>query len=78
MSLLTLKIQLSDEHFEVEYDGVDECLRDDGLKVLMGTQGVIASIWCGDLKVSSKSISSWEQLKQQLVSNSSTILRQYL
>ena len=77
--LFVVKLKVNDEEFEIKYSLLEACLTDDNLKKLFNGPGaeVHCSIWSGDLRLTSD-IKNWEQLKAQIVKNSSTILRRYL
>ena len=71
-----VRLELEDERVDVDYETLDNCLSDNGLKALLD-DGLVAgcTIYCGDKRIAGLSIMTWDKLREQVVSNSTTILR---
>ncbi len=77
--MLLVKVELTDGRSEsIPYRDLSECLRDAGLKTLFDTEQVVrCSIYCGDDRITGlpRVVMTWNRFKDQLISNSVTILR---
>lgn len=74
MTKLLAHITLDNESFDVEYLSVDGILGDLGLRGVMDAGGT-AVLRCGSLRLHGRECRSWEDLRDQVVRNSATILR---
>lgn len=71
--LFVVKLTLATEAFEIGYPSLDSCLTDEGLRGVFDVGGV-ASVWSGSLRIT-RDIASWERFREQIIANSTTLLR---
>ena len=76
MPLFVVKLALGDERVDIDYNALEECLSDNGLKALFD-EGLVTQceIYCGDKRIAGLPVMDWKRLRDQIVSNSSAILR---
>lgn len=72
--LFTIKLQVGDESFSCGYGSIDQCLNDDPLFGMLERDGASCSVWSGDTRIT-RDIETASELKRQIVSNASTLLR---
>ena len=76
MPLFTVSMKVDGKEHDIDYDSVDACLNDDGLRSLFANHLVSnCALICDGRRITAGPINEWIRLKQQLVSNSTTILR---
>ena len=74
--LFVVKLEIGDERVDIGYETLDACLSDGGLKTLFDLGAVTqCTIYCGDTRITRLPVMAWDRLNDQLVSNSTTILR---
>ncbi len=73
-TLFTIRWQMGDEARTVPYYSPDQCLNDGGLQGLLETGKAVCSIWWQDGRMT-RDVSTWQDLKEQIVRNSTTLLR---
>lgn len=75
--LFTVRIELTDgiDH-EIEYGSVIGALNDKCLRILFDSELVkTCSVHTNSMRITAGPITTWERLKHQLTTNSSTLLR---
>ena len=77
--LFIVKLELTESQtVEIPYEYMDECLRDNALKSLFDADLVIkCSVYCAGQRVTSLPVMTWERFKDQMISSSVTIMREY-
>ena len=75
MILFTTKIILDNETWDTPYRSLDDCLNDPGLAQLLDLEGATCLIWCGGLRLTGKPITSSTELRDAIIDNAGTILR---
>lgn len=82
MTLFTLKLTVGVENFDIDYNTLDECLGDKSLAAMLdggrGANTVSCILWVGKQRLSGKPIITAEQLRERIVANSHTLMRQVL
>ncbi len=77
-ALFTLKISISGSPLSIDYRSLDGCLTDPALRSLFD-EGVIekCSVYIGVKRVTAlpTTDTTWQRFREQLISNSTTILR---
>ncbi len=73
---LTVRVTVSDGERVFDYESASACLDDEGLRALFVHQQISSCVLiCGGRSITAGPIVTWDRLKEQLVSNATTILR---
>ena len=75
--LFTICLRLADGvPLKVHYDTIESCLADTGLRALFDCGGVeCCEVFCGPVRITALPVQEWSRLKDNIVSNSTSILR---
>ena len=74
--LFTVTVDFEDVSTKIPYGSIDECLSDKCLRTLFD-DGLITAcvIHCGDKRIAGLPVMDWWRFRDQIVSNSATLLR---
>ena len=73
-TLFLVRVDTADVTHTIPYKSVDECLQDFGLEALM-QEGAVARVCFANGDRLTRDVDTWKELQEQVVSNSTTLLR---
>ncbi len=77
MFVVKLGLKDEDEQF-IQYDKLDDCLLDAGLRALFEDELVShCFVLCDGQRITSIPVMTWDRFKDHVISNAATILRRY-
>jgi hypothetical protein len=76
MSFFRVQIEVRGETTAIDYESLDSCLADYGLRVLFD-EGFVSEceVWCQGKRITALPFCTWNRFKENLISNSPTILK---
>lgn len=76
VALFEVKLKISGRPQSIEYESINECLLDFGLKALFAAELVEScSIHLEDRRITALPVMGWDRFKSQLIDNSTAILK---
>lgn len=77
IELFVVSGTMDKEPFHLSFASLDECIVDPGLAGLLDTGLVTCAVWNRNGRVT-RDVTTWAELKRQLINNSPTLLRYFL
>jgi hypothetical protein len=76
---MIVRIEASDQLYDIAYASIDRCLADEGLRVLFDAQQITScTIISGDTEIARVPVLTWQRFRGQLIDNASNIYQKEL